>query len=627
MDDNEPEEYRDDEATQSDVYSDEPATKRRKTAKGKSTTARASPKPKDRRSTTSSKGKNPPKGKGRIRGAGSLKRMLEMPMDLFYEICCHLEPAKLLLFARTNKKLRAILMARRSTSIWRAARQNVSAPDPPSCMAEPAWTNLLYTPNGICFECDTKTNYIDFALRRRLCLECRKKHLLRIKPHESVSGYGFDPKLFDLVPYTKRGGSFSGWSATTYKSFWRPDLQGLKIKVAQFQLNIKAGAPTARKEYEDFVKTRSLESATELEAWADNEKEMKANTDESRRNERYDDIVDRLVRAGYRRDEITKDSFHGQNGVVGVRRLTDTEWEKIGPKLMGQLDAARMKRVKARRMFPIKIAYTAFLRSLAPIQKFFVPREPFPSLQFMSSTPQIPTLLCIQQLLDMDPSVERMNAIAEAASLSMPLPPSVAWVTLNTPPAERDTHLAELGKIFDLATAVFIVDTWWSGSSIQHNWDHNWKDHWPSLGPAPKLVDQNELFIGRDAMNLEHQLVFSSRGAEAVRAVLALEHLDAASATATELDTRNSLFKCTHCSTPEKDFVYTWRGCAVHLINEKGHTQSWSLVPATEAASYAGDRFPSPMRLSLLKKIRISFTSQLSRNVPRGCYPCLELRE
>jgi hypothetical protein len=61
-------------------------------------------------------------------------------------------------------------------------------------------------------------------------------------------------------------------------------------------------------------------------------------------------------------------------------------------------------------------------------------------------------------------------------------------------------------------------------------------------------------------MNMR-ELAFSARGVEAVRAVLALEHLDATSTTATELDARNSLFKCTHCCTPEQDFVYTWRGC------------------------------------------------------------------
>lgn len=139
----------------------------------------------------------------------------------------------------------------------------------------------------------------------------------------------------------------------------------------------------------------------------------------------------------------------------------------------------------------------------------------------------------------------------------------MAWVTLDTPPAERDDRLAELGKVFDVATAVFVVDTWRSGSSYDLNRDFNWSHHFPSLGPTPRLPDK-ELFIGRDAMNIgkpNEIMVFSARGAEAVHAVLALEHLGAASTTTTDLDAHSTLFRCTHRSAPEADFMYTWRGC------------------------------------------------------------------
>ncbi|KAJ7694212.1 hypothetical protein B0H17DRAFT_1058214 [Mycena rosella] len=598
------------------LRADEPAAKRRKTA------------------TNSTKGKQAPataKGKGKGRGGGILKRMLEMPMDVIYEIFSQSTPGKLVLLARVSKRFRAVLLAHHSSSVWIAARQNVSAPDPPSDMCEPAWANLLYTPKDACFECDKKTDYIDFALRRRLYLPCRKKHLLRIKPHKSTSGHGFDPKVFDLVPYTRTGGYFGGWSdGHTAKSYWRPDLEAMQTKVAQFQENIKMGRLNAREEYDEFVQTQSLEVETilstvaALESWVNGNEQEQYTLTIAKKEERYNQIVDRLVAAGYSRDEVTKHHFlRDQKGVKDVRPLTDAAYQKIEPQLKELLDTARTQRVKASRRADIKIAYKAFLQSLVPIQKFFVPRDPFPSQQFMSRTPSTPKLPCIQQLLDVDPNItvsqeqfdaltstsffvdtsgwalERMKAIAEAASLSIALPPSVAWVTRNTPSAENDRRLDELGKIFDLATVVFVVDTWKSGSSIWHNWDHNWTDPWPSAAQCP---DSKVLFIGRDAMNIDlgygEKLVFSARGAEAVRAVLNLEHLDARSATASGLDARNSLFKCNHCYTPEKDVVYTWRGCAAHFINEPQHTQpSWSLVPAPEAASYISNGDPFPSRL------------------------------
>lgn len=120
----------------------------------------------------------------------------------------------------------------------------------------------------------------------------------------------------------------------------------------------------------------------------------------------------------------------------------------------------------------------------------------------------LPKLPCIHRVLDTDPGTEvsqeqfdefatisffadtsswaseRMKAIAEAASLPVTLPSSVEWVTLNTPHAERDRRL-ELGTIFGLPTAMFIVDKWMSGSSVYHSWDYNGTTRWPSWGPVP----------------------------------------------------------------------------------------------------------------------------------------------
>ncbi|KAJ7694209.1 hypothetical protein B0H17DRAFT_1058192 [Mycena rosella] len=213
-------------------------------------------------------------------------------------------------------------------------------------MAEPAWANLLYTPNETCFECDTKTKYIDFALRRRLCLGCRKD-LIRFKPKDKRTGLGFNKNLFDLVPYTETGGSYSGRSGS-YQSYWRPDLEAMQIKVDRLQQK-------SREEYNDFLKTRTLEvadildSAKDLQSWHINKKRVKDVADERRRDDRYNDIVERLVAAGYRRDEITRRLFSDEKGVEGVTRLTDEAWANIELKLKEILDFNRAERIKGRR--------------------------------------------------------------------------------------------------------------------------------------------------------------------------------------------------------------------------------------------------------------------------------------
>ncbi|KAJ6547405.1 hypothetical protein B0H19DRAFT_266913 [Mycena capillaripes] len=232
---------------ESDEYSDEPAAKRRKT---NSATTKVGPSAKGKTKRAVNKGKKTAKttkGTGRSRRQGSLQGLLDLPMDVFYEILTHLAPEYLVNLVRMNRRFRSALKAPESNFVSKAARQNVSgtpAPDPPSDMTEPEWANLLYTPEKACFECGkTGTSNIDFAFRRRLCLACRKKHLLRTKHNQKSS---FDSELLDLVPYTESGGYFGGLSANPV-SYWIPQLEAMQTKVAQLKAKINAGTPEATK--------------------------------------------------------------------------------------------------------------------------------------------------------------------------------------------------------------------------------------------------------------------------------------------------------------------------------------------------------------------------------------------
>lgn len=69
-------------------------------------------------------------------------------MDLclrYSQIFGHLKPLDLLHLARTTKDLRAILMARSSTSIWKHARSQFDdLPDCPDDLSEPRYAELLF---------------------------------------------------------------------------------------------------------------------------------------------------------------------------------------------------------------------------------------------------------------------------------------------------------------------------------------------------------------------------------------------------------------------------------------------------------------------------------------------------
>ncbi|KAJ6531169.1 hypothetical protein B0H19DRAFT_1273386 [Mycena capillaripes] len=608
--------------------SDEPATKRRKTAKVKLEIA-ASTEGTGKRPGNSSKGKkmgSAAKGKGRSRVQGSLVGLLNMPIDVFYEISRYLASEYVVALAHLNWHFRTTLMAPAANFVWKAARQNVPGiptPDPPSGVTELVWAYLLFTPQKACFECGQwGTSYVDFAFRRRLCLGCRRKHLFRCTGREKS---WFDQELLALVPYTNTGGNF-----------------GAGKNAPQ---NIKAGKPDAREEYDDFKQARGvavkniMEIVEGLEAWFQTkEKEqlvLETSIDNEKREQRYNTIVNRLLAAGYDRSEIIPRELYPRDlQVDSSRPLTEAAWVKMRPRLVGQLDAARAKRTRLLRQCTITTAYNLFLETLLPIQRLFLPRELFPT-DYGSVAPELPH---IQTLIDapgtdnlsqaqLDTllalfladtsawSLDHLRAIAKAASLVLPFPPALGWVTWETPFADRVRRLGELGTIFDLAIVVFVVDTWKSGGSVYHmNWNRNVNWMWTvstsslfghladplSFGHTPQLPNEKIVFIGRDAMNMRKPddsiMVFSERGSKAVRGLLTLEGLDPASTTAAQLDARNSLFKCGHCR--KNNAAYTWRGCVVHFLLSPLHTEpSWSLIPTADVAFFAprpgADRFPS----------------------------------
>ncbi|THU96350.1 hypothetical protein K435DRAFT_892881 [Dendrothele bispora CBS 962.96] len=112
----------------------------------------------------------------RTRGKRGLleKFMNDFPLELKFEVFRHLEPLDVLRLARTSKSLRAILMSRSSSDIWRAARSNVEGLPPlPHDLNEPQYANLAFDPH--CHNCMTRCETIIWGCRMRCCKKCLPK--------------------------------------------------------------------------------------------------------------------------------------------------------------------------------------------------------------------------------------------------------------------------------------------------------------------------------------------------------------------------------------------------------------------------------------------------------------------
>ncbi|KAF8959596.1 hypothetical protein BDZ97DRAFT_1666979 [Flammula alnicola] len=79
---------------------------------------------------------------------GSFDGLIEMPLDVLYEIFGLLNPIDVLHLARTTKALRGILMTRSAVFVWKLARSNIEGlPLCPDDLTEPQYANLLFTDN------------------------------------------------------------------------------------------------------------------------------------------------------------------------------------------------------------------------------------------------------------------------------------------------------------------------------------------------------------------------------------------------------------------------------------------------------------------------------------------------
>ncbi|KAI0713465.1 hypothetical protein C8Q76DRAFT_843566 [Earliella scabrosa] len=87
------------------------------------------------------------KGKKPVgRNVGKLLQIMNMPVDVFFEIASHLHPLDLLHLSRVSNELRDTLMSKKSRGVWIEARKRVEPPLPdcPDDLSEPQYASLVF---------------------------------------------------------------------------------------------------------------------------------------------------------------------------------------------------------------------------------------------------------------------------------------------------------------------------------------------------------------------------------------------------------------------------------------------------------------------------------------------------
>ncbi|KAG2094820.1 hypothetical protein BD769DRAFT_1518437 [Suillus cothurnatus] len=211
---------------------------------------------------------------------GKLAALMNLPLDVLFEVFGHLNPLDILRLARTTKEFRRVLMHRSSMSVWKNARDNVpNMPDCPPFWTEPHYANLAFDPH--CHECGAPgVRNVDWRIGRRICTKCSKTCMVDAYHGESV--------ISGLVPskYGKRGRLL----------FYRKD-----VEEVQKNLHELAGSDRLeayREERRAFVKEMETQAKV-LEAWAASQAKDRSEQLEDARRDRKSAIIERLTEIGW----------------------------------------------------------------------------------------------------------------------------------------------------------------------------------------------------------------------------------------------------------------------------------------------------------------------------------------
>ncbi|ESK95828.1 hypothetical protein Moror_12440 [Moniliophthora roreri MCA 2997] len=156
---------------------------------------------------------DPPTRKKRKMKPTTLQSIVEMPLDILFEIFSLLHPYDLLCLARTSKPLRRILMCRSSINVWKMSMISIGFPadDPLFSIqgyrraSEPALINMLF--HTTCNFCGkSKENKISWNILGRCCKDCSYEYFATpyvMREFKNIHIHPqFPQELWDTIPYT-----------------------------------------------------------------------------------------------------------------------------------------------------------------------------------------------------------------------------------------------------------------------------------------------------------------------------------------------------------------------------------------------------------------------------------------
>ncbi|KZV75624.1 hypothetical protein PENSPDRAFT_646919 [Peniophora sp. CONT] len=354
---------------------------------------------------------------------GSLRKLLDIPLDVLLEIFTHVMPDDLLNVARTNKSFAALLLSRRSISIWRAtldtAYLNAGYPPTPEGWTELAWVQLV-SGSRACSLCGKRTTFdVLWAFRKRLCKACRDNHIVyhgdRRVEHILRDA---DKDIGTIIPSCRLPGS-----RAAVKYLWIQDVlayhRGLEKLSRECQ--DRALFLLKREELDTQMANRTqpiLDHARLCEEGAVRLKEGQVADKEKLTIQRVTLIYERLLALGFEAADLEEPLIRHHKDVDNPRLLTKAVWDRLKPTLVELAKQSRKIRLerevverRTARMKAVATEYRTFLTRVAPSAVSLMP-----TVDEVLHFPQV----CAAIAKDKDATDELHKTVAKALDASLP---------------------------------------------------------------------------------------------------------------------------------------------------------------------------------------------------------------
>ncbi|KAF8878921.1 hypothetical protein BD779DRAFT_1676612 [Infundibulicybe gibba] len=438
-------------------------------------------------------------------------------------------------------------------------------PDCSPGFSEPRWASLLFG-RPFCEQCGTtNVRNIEFGIRRRVCIRCKKQHLVSAVRFEKVFPH-YESSIMDMVPYTRSGG-WKCWSRSPGKFFWVSDIERIVSEWAVLQRDIhmyvkgaRAAAAAYRKQKIDEAE-RIAQHAKVCDDWLryyNMQLQMEA---DRKREGRVQEIQGRLLELGYDNRDIPSFMFN-MPSFQKETEFTDQFWARIRPKLVEIVESNRddrLERERARlwveRLTILRSLYVEYAKSLAPLQWCYLP-----------NIYELAELPIFRDILEADSSIDvsRESFLPATGQLSTLISEWISakkgkLISMLEPSSSRTVD-----HPLDLATSVFVCTSqnchnepsgWWLTSKVLISWE-------AIAAHSCQRIDTC-LYTSYNSTTLG----VSQLGASIASSLVRLASLDPSSATIAEMDALGLRFACLQCPPVSGRRLvtgYPWKSAVEH---------------------------------------------------------------